>query len=223
LDGVDFEAKSSEVTVIAGTNGSGKSTLLNAISGVLDLDEGDILFDNVPLHCMNVVRISRLRGILQQMPLSSLCPTFTVEEMLRLYVDGIPFNRAKAEETFRRTGIGLNARISDMSGGQQQLIALELVLIREPRVLLLDEPTASLDPRHASRILERVVEVAANGVTVILVTHNLDQGLSVSQRIYLMHGGRVVTSWEGVSLRNLTANNLKMELVRAAAHSIGAP
>lgn len=222
LDRVDLDAQSSQVTLIVGTNGSGKSTLIRAISGLLSLDSGEILIDGVQLSAIGPRAIARCRGFLQQVPAANLCPSFSIEEMIRLYLDGwAPEFLKNARAAFHGYGIALNSRVREMSGGQQQLIALELVLARRPSILLLDEPTASLDTRNSARILERVAAAAGQGVTIILVTHNIDLGLSICDKVLLMHEGHVVATWAGTSARELSASALKKSLVEIAARSLG--
>ena len=222
LDRVDLDAQSSQVTLIVGTNGSGKSTLVRAISGLLSLDSGEILIDGVHLSAIGARAIARCRGFIQQVPAANLCPSFSIEEMIRLYLDGwAPEHMRNARAAFRGYGIGINSRIRELSGGQQQLIALELVLSRRPSVLLLDEPTASLDPRNSTRILERVAAAAAQGVTIILVSHNIDLGLSICDKVLLMHEGHVIATWAGTAVRELSASVLKTRLIEAATRSLG--
>lgn len=217
LDGLDLEAETSQVTLIVGTNGSGKSTLLRAISGSLRLDSGEVLIDG----CYQP-RIGRKAvGMLQQVPVANLCPSFTIEEMIRLYLDGNSAeSRRSARTAFQNHGMAANSRVREMSGGQQQLIALELILARRPSILLLDEPTASLDPGHSERILARIATAAGEGVTVILVSHNIEHGLSICDKVVLMHEGRVVHNWTGSSARSLNARALKRCLVECAARSL---
>lgn len=217
LDGLDLEADTSQVTLIVGTNGSGKSTLLRAISGSLGLDSGEILIDGSyrPIIGRKAV------GMLQQVPVANLCPSFTIEEMIRLYLDGESADSLRQARTaFQHHGMAPKSRVREMSGGQQQLIALELVLARRPSILLLDEPTASLDPGHSERILARIAKAAREGVTVILVSHNIEHGLSICDKVVLMHEGRVVQSWTGISARSLNASALKKSLVECAARSL---
>lgn len=217
LDGLNLDAETGQVTLIVGTNGSGKSTLLRAISGSLRLDSGDVLIDGSYRPSIGRKEV----GMLQQVPVANLCPSFTIEEMIRLYLDGHSVDSWKGARTaFQDHGMAVNSRIREMSGGQQQLIALELVLARLPSILLLDEPTASLDPGHSERILARVAKAASEGVTVLLVSHNLEHGLSICDKVVLMHEGRVVNSWAGSIARSLTARDLKQCLVECAASSL---
>jgi ABC-type multidrug transport system ATPase subunit len=210
LRNVDFDAEAGEVVAIIGTNGSGKSTLLKSIGGLIQLDAGRLEIGGVDISSISKGSMAKLRGMLHQAPLKSLCPNFSIEEMLRLYLDGF---ESQSQDSLRsrlaEAEVPSRGRVRELSGGQQQLLALELVLARRPRLILLDEPTASLDTRHATRILERIAEAGQNGITVVLVSHNLEQGLEISQRLVFLHEGRCMRTWRGGEINNLSLSELR--------------
>lgn len=210
LDDVSFNLRNGEVASIIGTNGSGKSTLLQAIAGLLPLEEGSIQLDGRNVSHIGSRDLARTRAILYQHPLRNLCPGFSIDEMITLYEDGI--NGASFEDLLKsmeRIGLDPSRTVSTLSGGQQQLLALELVLARHPELILLDEPTASLDMENASLVRTRVRDAASSGISVVFVSHDLEEALAVADHLIYLHQGKLVKHWQSEELASLNENALR--------------
>ena len=217
LDEVSFEVAQGEVCLIIGTNGSGKSTLLQAVAGRLALDRGSITLDKRHVASIKRPVLGRLRGMLYQQPLRNLCAEFSIAEMVALYGDGL--DDASFSELFlslERIGVGRDRIVNTLSGGQQQIVALELVLARRPNLILLDEPTAALDVENAALVRNRVVDAASMGVSVMFVSHDIDEALALADKLIFLHCGRLIKQWYGPELSALTADELR-DFVRATA------
>lgn len=208
LDGVSVALRSGEFVILIGPNGSGKSTFMRILAGevlpdegVLQLEIGDEFKDWTKLDRREH---ARHLGRVEQNPLLGTVPGLTVRENLRLallqrrvprllpvrqYMDG------EAERRLARVGLAhrLDTPVQYLSGGERQLLALELAQAREPFLLLLDEYTASLDPKHAKACLEETRRlVQENGVGVLLVTHNLLDAQRYGTRLLAIRDGRLV-------------------------------
>lgn len=215
-------AKDDFVTVI-GSNGAGKSTLLNAVAGNFMVDEGDILIEETnitrqPQH-KRAAYISRVF----QDPMLGTASTMTIEEnLIMAYRRGFTRRLRKAitgkeREMFstklEKLGLGLENRLTDrvnlLSGGQRQALTLLMATLREPKVLLLDEHTAALDPKTAEKVLELTCQVAEGPhLTTLMITHNLEHALRVGNRTLMMHEGRIILDIKGEERDNMTIERL---------------
>ena len=209
LRGVDLVVNDGEFVAILGNNGAGKSTLLNCISGTYFVDEGQILLDDKDVTYLPEHKRARYIGRLFQDPLSGTAPHMTIEENLSLsYLRAKEHKRAlsfvsKKErqlfyEKLKAMDMGLEERMKTpvglLSGGQRQALKLLMATIVTPRLLLLDEHTAALDPRAAERMMELTVDVIRrNNIACLMVTHNMRTALSVADRIIMMQDGRIVS------------------------------
>ena len=208
LKGVDLVVEDGEFVVILGNNGAGKSTLLNCISGTYFVDEGQILLDEKDVTYLPEHKRARYIGRLFQDPLSGTAPHMTIEENLSLsYLRasdkkiGLSFVSKKERQLFyerlKAMGMGLEERMKTpvglLSGGQRQALTLLMATIVTPRLLLLDEHTAALDPKAAERMMELTVQVVReNHIACLMVTHNMRNALEVADRIIMMQDGRIV-------------------------------
>ncbi len=210
LDGVDLEAAAGEVTCIIGPSGSGKSTLLRCIAFLEEPTDGLIEIDGEPLgfardaaggrHRLPAAQIRSVRShvgmVFQQF---NLWPHMTalgnVTEALRS-VRRLPRAEAEAEGTAQLTRVGLANRAghfpSQLSGGQQQRVAIARALALEPRLLLFDEPTSSLDPELTGEVLNVMRDLAAEGMTMVVVTHEIGFAATVAGRIAFLDHGRLL-------------------------------
>ena len=224
LDRGDF------VTVL-GSNGAGKSTLFNAVSGVFLTDCGKITLDGADITDLPEYKRSKFIGRMFQDPLRGTAPNMTIEENLALaYLradgKGSPFSRVtKAQrEEFReklaQLGLGLEQRMSHpvglLSGGQRQALTLLMATVVTPKLLLLDEHTAALDPTTAEKVLELTTDIVKkDNITCLMITHNISSALELGNRTIIMNEGQIALSLDEERRKGMQINEL-MELFREA-------
>lgn len=221
LDPGDF------VTVIGG-NGAGKSTLMNCISGFFCPDEGRILLDGQDITYAKEYKRARHIGRLFQDPLKGTAPSMTIEENLALAFmrgkrRGIRFGLDKKDVSFFREKLAelelgledrLKTQVGLLSGGQRQAITLLMATLNTPKLLLLDEHTAALDPATADRVLELTREIVSKSrITTMMITHNIKSALSLGNRTVMMNSGSIVLELSGEERRGMTTARL-LELFR---------
>jgi ABC-type polar amino acid transport system ATPase subunit len=199
LDGFSLFVRQGEVVVIIGPSGSGKSTLLRCLNGLEEIDSGSIVIDGIPLdhHHRNRLAIRREVGMVFQS--FNLFPHMTVRENIDLAQIRVRKKTpAEAAETtmalLAKVGIADKAdrRPQELSGGQQQRVAIARALAMSPRVMLFDEATSALDPEMIGEVLEVMRTLAAEGMTMIVVTHEMGFAREVGDRIVFMENGRIV-------------------------------
>jgi glutamate transport system ATP-binding protein len=198
LDGIDLKVARGEVIVIAGPSGSGKSTLLRCVNGLEPVDAGEIAFDGRPVKPGRGLPALRAEiGLVFQQ--FNLFPHMTVLENIALApvkVKGIPSEKARAgaRELLRRVGIAEKADQfpADLSGGQQQRVAIARALAMEPLLMLFDEPTSALDPEMIREVLDVMRDLARDGMTMLVVTHEMGFAREVCDRLVFIDGGRIV-------------------------------
>lgn len=200
LDGVDFAVHAGECVGVIGPNGSGKSTLLKALSGVLPVTKGSISLNQRPLAAIPRRELARwIAGVPAELHPAFAFQVADVVAMgrhpyLGLFSDLGRDDRAAVATAMHETGIELLAGRSfdALSSGERQRVALAQALAQEPRVLLLDEPTAHLDLSHATHFLDLLKELQRDrGLAVVLVSHDLDLAAEYADRLVLLHDGRV--------------------------------
>ena len=225
LSNVNLELAKGDFVTILGSNGAGKSTLFNAIAGSFPVDEGTIRLDGVNITNQPDYKRSKYIGRLFQDPLKGTAPNMTIEENLALaYLRAGTAQRAyfsrisrKDKELFRERlallGMGLEDRMKQpvglLSGGQRQALTLLMATLVTPKLLLLDEHTAALDPATADKVLELTRSIVAEqGITCLMVTHNMRQALELGNRTLMMDGGRIVFDVEGEERSRMTVDDL---------------
>ena len=210
------------VTVIGG-NGAGKSTLLNAIAGVWPVDEGNILIDGVDVTGLPEYKRAAFIGRVFQDPMLGTAPNMQIEENLALALRrgkkrtlrwGV--TKAEREDYYERLhslGLGLEKRMTDkvglLSGGQRQALTLLMASLQKPKLLLLDEHTAALDPATAAKVLElsdKIVE--ENGLTALMITHNMKDAIAHGNRLIMMNEGHIILDISGEEKKKLTKKDL---------------
>ncbi len=216
LDPGDF------VTVIGG-NGAGKSTMLNAIAGVWPIDEGRIVLDGNDVTALPEHKRAFLIGRVFQDPMMGTAPNMQLEENLALakrrgQKRGLGWGVTKEErveyrERLKTLGLGLEdrmtARVGLLSGGQRQAITLLMASLQEPKLLLLDEHTAALDPAAAEKVLALTKDVVAREkITCLMVTHNMSQALALGSRTLMMADGQIVLDVSGAERAGMTVDDL---------------
>ena len=220
-----------EFDTIVGSNGAGKSTLFGAIAGSFYTDEGRILLDGTDLTFQPEHRRSRVIGRLFQDPMRGTAPHMTIEENLALaYLrasHGSPFRRitAKDRERFRsqlaQLDMGLEERMHQpvglLSGGQRQALTLLMASLKQPKLLLLDEHTAALDPKTADKVLALSDQIVQeNNLTTLMITHNMKDAIAHGNRLIMMDAGRVVVDISGEDKKKLTVPDLLALFSRAS-------
>jgi len=207
LTDVTMKAEPKQVTVIVGPNGSGKSTLLKTIAGITNLYQGDILLDGKSIAGLQPHEIAR-RGLAYLPQTESSFTQLTVAENLRMA--GYTVTKAEFESRlkdvasmFPQVEKYMKTRVQNLSGGERQMVAMSMALLRKPTVIMFDEPTANLSPKLATQVLKTVETVAKDlGLTVILVEQNAKRALEMGDKAYLLVGGKRV--YEGGAKELLT-------------------
>lgn len=193
LDEVDFVARPGEVTALLGSNGAGKSTLLRVLTGERRADAGEVSMDGAPLRRDDSTWRGRISLISHQ---TGLYRSLTVAENLRFFarLRGLDRASGRLEEMLERFGVApLHRRtVGTLSRGQRQRVALARALLHDPDVLLLDEPFTGLDPAGVAAVTGVLLEQEGRGCIVVLVTHDIAQGLALSARTVVLRGGRKV-------------------------------
>ena len=215
------------VTII-GSNGAGKSTLFNAISGSFFTDEGSILLDGQDITFLPEYKRARSIGRLFQDPMRGSAPGMTIEENLALAAGSggwfshmMRGDRERFRERLSQLEMGLEDRMKQpvglLSGGQRQALTLLMATMNPPKLLLLDEHTAALDPATAEKVLQITKEVVSrHSITTLMVTHNMKNALELGNRTLMMDGGRIVLDVQGEERAGMTVADL-LERFRAGA------
>jgi ABC-type polar amino acid transport system ATPase subunit len=198
LDGVSLSVTQGEVIVIAGPSGSGKSTMLRCVNGLETVDAGEVRFDGQPVKPgkgLSALR-AQIGFVFQQF---HLFPHMTVLQNITLApekVKGIAPDtaRAAAHELLERVGIAEKAGQypADLSGGQQQRVAIARALAMDPQLMLFDEPTSALDPEMIREVLDVMRDLARDGMTMLVVTHEMGFAREVCDRLVFIDGGQIV-------------------------------
>ncbi|SEE62223.1 ABC transporter ATP-binding protein [Ruania alba] len=220
---LSLHLKPGEFVTIIGSNGAGKSTLLNTVAGALIPDSGTVRLDGQDVTRWPDHRRARLVGRVFQDPMAGTAPAMTIEQNLaialargtrrglRRGVTAAKRERFRAELASLELGLEdrLSAAVGLLSGGQRQALSLLMATFSEPRVLLLDEHTAALDPSRAALVTELTEKaVARHHLTTVMVTHNMEQALRLGTRLIMMHEGRVVVDLDGDRKQKATVADL---------------
>ena len=224
LEGLNLELEKGDFVTILGSNGAGKSTLFNTIAGTFRPDAGKVYLDGKDITGLPDYKRSKDIGRLFQDPLKGTAPNMTIEENLALaYLRAnhatSPFSmiskkdRAEFREKLSMLGLGLEDRMNQpvglLSGGQRQALTLLMATLVTPKILLLDEHTAALDPGTAEVVLELTKKIVAeNGITCLMITHNLASSLDLGNRTMMMQNGRIVLDLKNEQRQGLTPDDL---------------
>ena len=223
LNGLDLELKDGEFVTVIGGNGAGKSTLLNAIAGVWKPDFGTIEIDGVDVTGMPEHKRARFLGRVFQDPMKGTSPDMEIAENLaiaarrgikRRLIPGVrKSEREEYKELLATLELGLENRLSAkvglLSGGQRQAVTLLMATLNRPKLLLLDEHTAALDPKTAAKVLELTDQIVQKDkLTTLMITHNMKDAIAHGNRLIMMHEGRVIVDVSGEEKKNLTVEHL---------------
>ena len=196
LDGISLSVREGEVIVVVGPSGCGKSTLLRCVNGLEQPDGGEILLDGRPISGMDMVQVRRQIGMVFQsydlFPHMDVLGNLTLGPVKALKRDRAAVE-AEALQALGRVGLAdkLHALPRQLSGGQKQRVALVRAMLMQPRLLLLDEITAALDPEMVREVLNVVLDLARGGRTMLIVTHEMRFAAAVADRVLFLEGGRV--------------------------------
>lgn len=231
LQNLSLSLNSGDFVTVIGGNGAGKSTLLNAIAGVWPVDEGNILIDGVDVTGLPEYKRAAFIGRVFQDPMLGTAPNMQIEENLALALRrgkkrtlrwGV--TKQEREDYYERLhalGLGLEKRMTDkvglLSGGQRQALTLLMAALQQPKLLLLDEHTAALDPRTAAKVLDlsdRIVQ--EHGLTTLMITHNMKDAIAHGNRLIMMDAGQIVVDVSGEEKKKLTVPDLLAMFSRAS-------
>ena len=218
------------VTIIGG-NGAGKSTTLNAIAGVWPVDEGNIIVDGVDITGLSEHKRAIYLGRVFQDPMVGTAATMSIEENMAIAARrgkrrNLKWGVTKAEREKYRQMLGtlelgledrLTSKVGLLSGGQRQAVTLLMASLQKPELLLLDEHTAALDPKTAAKVLALSDKIIAeNGLTAMMVTHNMKDAIAHGNRLIMMHEGRVIYDVSGEEKKSLHVSDLLKKFEEAS-------
>ena len=223
LKGVSLSIEDGEFVTVIGGNGAGKSTLMNAVAGTYAVDEGSIYIGGVNVTHLSEHRRAKYIGRVFQDPMMGTAATMQIEENLALA-------KRRGKHRFLRTGISraereeykellkildlgleerLTAKVGLLSGGQRQALTLLMASLVRPKLLLLDEHTAALDPKTAAKVLDATQKIVErDNLTTLMITHNMKDAITYGNRLIMMYEGRIVIDVSGEEKKNLTVPQL---------------
>ena len=223
LQGLNLHLKEGDFVTVIGGNGAGKSTMLNAVTGVFGVDSGKVLIDGVDVTHLPEYKRAKYIGRVFQDPMMGTAATMQIEENLALAARRgkprtlrIGITKAEREENMEKQklqDLGLEdrmtAKVGLLSGGQRQALTLLMATLQNPKLLLLDEHTAALDPKTAAKVLDatqRIVE--KDHLTTLMITHNMRDAIAYGNRLIMMYNGHIVVDVSGEEKKNLTVEQL---------------
>lgn len=231
LNGLNLHLKEGEFITVIGGNGAGKSTMLNSVAGVFGVDEGKIIIDGVDVTYLPEYKRAKYIGRVFQDPMMGTAATMQIEENLALAARrGKPrtlrsgITKAEHEEyreQLKILDLGLEDRMTTkvglLSGGQRQALTLLMATLQKPKLLLLDEHTAALDPKTAAKVLDATDRIIAkNKLTTMMITHNMRDAIAYGNRLIMMHEGNIAVDISGEEKKNLTIEQL-LQLFEASS------
>ena len=223
LNGVNLNLNPGDFVTIIGGNGAGKSTTLNAIAGVWSVDEGKIIIDGVDITKLSEHKRALYLGRVFQDPMTGTAATMSIEENMAIAARrgerrGLGWGITKKErerykEALKELDLGLEDRLSSkvglLSGGQRQAITLLMASLKKPKLLLLDEHTAALDPKTAAKVLaisDKIIQ--EHQLTAMMVTHNMKDAIAHGNRLIMLHEGKIIYDVSGEEKKNLKVADL---------------
>ena len=223
LNGVNLNLNPGDFVTIIGGNGAGKSTTLNAIAGVWSVDEGKIIIDGVDITKLSEHKRALYLGRVFQDPMTGTAATMSIEENMAIAARrgerrGLGWGITKKErerykEALKELDLGLEDRLSSkvglLSGGQRQAITLLMASLKKPKLLLLDEHTAALDPKTAAKVLaisDKIIQ--EHQLTAMMVTNNIKDAIAHGNRLIMMHEGKIIYDVSGEEKKNLKVADL---------------
>ena len=237
LNGLNLHLNEGDFVTVIGGNGAGKSTMLNAVAGTWFVDEGKITIDDIDVTKLPEHKRAKYLGRVFQDPMTGTAATMQIEENLALaYLRTAKHQRAffsrvsKADKAFfreqlARLDMGLEDRMKQpvglLSGGQRQALTLVMATFKPPKLLLLDEHTAALDPATAEKVLEITRQtVSENRITTLMVTHNMHQALELGNRTLMMDRGHIILDVAGAERAGMTVEDLLAKFKSGAGKAL---
>ena len=223
LKGVSLSIADGEFVTVIGGNGAGKSTLMNAVAGTYGVDAGSIIIGDVDVTHLPEHKRAKYIGRVFQDPMMGTAATMQIEENLALAkrrgkprtlrVGISKAEREEYKELLKILDLGLEdrltAKVGLLSGGQRQALTLLMASLVKPKLLLLDEHTAALDPKTAAKVLEATQKIVeADGLTTMMITHNMRDAIAYGNRLIMMYNGHIVVDVSGEEKKNLTVEQL---------------
>lgn len=223
LQGVSLKLDEGDFVTVIGGNGAGKSTTLNAVAGVWPVDSGKILIDGMDVTNLPEHKRAKYVGRVFQDPMTGTAATMQIDENLALAkrrgkMRGLRSNLSKAEqsefkELLKILDLGLEDRLTSkvglLSGGQRQALTLLMATLEKPKILLLDEHTAALDPKTAAKVLDATEKiVTSHNLTTLMITHNMKDAIVHGNRLIMMNEGKVILDIKGEEKKKLTVEDL---------------
>ena len=234
LNGVDLTMEDGDFITVIGGNGAGKSTLMNAIAGVWPIDEGTIFIDGANVTHLSEHKRAAFIGRVFQDPMMGTAATMGIEENLalakrrgkrRTLMPGIKrAEREEYRELLKTLGLGLENRLTSkvglLSGGQRQALTLLMATLIKPKLLLLDEHTAALDPKTAAKVLSATDRIVGKDhLTTLMITHNMRDAIAHGNRLIMMHDGRIILDIRGAEKQKLTVEDLMHEFEKISGEA----
>ena len=234
LNGVNLTMEDGDFITVIGGNGAGKSTLMNAIAGAWPIDEGTILIDGANVTHLPEHKRAAFIGRVFQDPMMGTAATMGIEEnlalakrrgKLRTLMPGIKkAERDENRELLKTLGLGLEDRLTSkvglLSGGQRQALTLLMATLIKPKLLLLDEHTAALDPKTAAKVLNATDRIVSKDhLTTLMITHNMRDAIAHGNRLIMMHDGRIILDIRGDEKQKLTVEDLMHEFEKISGEA----
>ena len=223
LHGISLDLTPGDFVSVIGGNGAGKSTLLNLIAGVYTADSGRIVLDGLDISALKEHERAAFFGRVFQDPMRGTAATMQIEENLALAYRrgkrrGLRWGITNAERSLYREKLALldlglekrmSAKVGLLSGGQRQALTLLMATLQKPKLLLLDEHTAALDPKTAQKVLDLTEDIInRDGLTAFMVTHNMKNAIRYGNRLIMMHEGRIIYDVSGEEKKNIQVADL---------------
>ncbi len=223
LEGVNLHLDPGDFVTVIGGNGAGKSTLLNMIAGVYPIDSGTITLDGINISRLSEPARAKYLGRVFQDPMMGTAADMQIDENLALAFRrgqgrGLRWGIKKEEKAaykklLTKLDLGLEDRLTTkvglLSGGQRQALTLLMATLKKPKLLLLDEHTAALDPKTAKKVLDLTETIVNdNQLTALMVTHNMNDAIRMGNRLIMMHEGRIIYDIKGEEKKNLHVKDL---------------
>ena len=231
LNGINLHLDEGDFVTVIGGNGAGKSTMLNMIAGVYPIDSGKIEIDGVNISREPEYKRARYIGRVFQDPMMGTAAGMEIQENMALAFRrgqrrGLGWGIKANEKDFyhdalMKLGLGLQTRMTNkvglLSGGQRQALTLLMATLQKPKLLLLDEHTAALDPKTAKKVLEITQEIVEEqNLTTLMITHNLKDAISIGNRLVMMHEGRIIYDVSGDEKKKLEVDDLLKKFEEAS-------
>ena len=231
LNGLSLKLNEGDFVTVIGGNGAGKSTLLNALAGVWTVDEGHILIDGLDVTYMPEYKRAAFLGRVFQDPMMGTAADMGIDENLALAARRGKFRglsigithkeREEYKEYLKTLNLGLEDRITSkvglLSGGQRQAVTLLMATLKKPKLLLLDEHTAALDPKTAAKVLETTNNIVnEHNLTTLMITHNMKDAIATGNRLIMMNNGQIVLDIQGEEKKKLTVDDLLHKFVEVS-------